>query len=210
MNQISPNCKSVSTPWFLAFVAICALLLASCESPGPSDNNVTSREQDTSTSLPLSGLDQERYLSAVSRISEGRLKEAERTLLKLSKDYGNNQEVLVNLATVYLKQKKNRKAKELCERSVENGASIAEIHNILGLIAVDERDFAKAEAHYLKAISLDKGFANAHYNLALLYDIYYQDIPKAYAQYQKYLALKPGDKETQDWVEQLQYSLDRG
>ena len=70
-----------------------------------------------------------------------------------------------------------------------------------------KKQFSEAEKYYKTAISINKNFALAHYNLALLYDIYFQDIKRAYAQYLKYLSLVPDDKETQAWADELKYSL---
>ncbi len=86
---------------------------------------------------------------------------------------------------------------------------MAEVHNVLGLLAVEQKAFKKAETEYLLAVTLDKKLASAHYNLALLYDIYFQDIDKAYQSYQTYLSLNPNDSKTRDWVDQLKYSLEQ-
>lgn len=195
--------------WRYVIMIFALFVLASCESTGPRPTVVTPETTAPSAPSTLSELDQELYLQAISLIKENNPTKAEKILSKLKKKYGRHQGVLTNLATTYFKQKKNDQAKQVCTDAINSNTSIPEIHNILGLIAVEDKDFPKAEAEYLKAIKLNKNFANAHYNLALLYDIYFQDIPKAYTQYEKYLALMPDDGETKSWVDQLQYSLDR-
>ena len=43
------------------------------------------------------------------------------------------------------------------------------VHNNLGIIAVGEKDFQKAEEEYLEEIRINPEYDNAHYNLGVLY-----------------------------------------
>ena len=70
--------------------------------------------------------------------------------------------------------------------------------------------YKQAEAQYLAAIKLDAACASCHYNLALLYDLYYQDLGKAIGQYQAYLDhITNTDEDTQAWIEELKRNLAR-
>ena len=70
---------------------------------------------------------------------------------------------------------------------------------------------AEAKNDYLKAIQLKPDYINAQYNLALLYDIYLQDIKSAIQHYEIYLSLidKP-DEPTLEWVNHLKGTLKNG
>jgi len=79
------------------------------------------------------------------------------------------------------------------------------------LIAVSRGKYKEAETHYLTAIKLDNKNASAHYNLALLYDVFYQDIRSAIPHYEQYLALiNQEDEDTLNWVEELKLNLQKG
>ena len=82
---------------------------------------------------------------------------------------------------------------------------------MMGFIEKQKGNIVKARDYYLRAIEIKDNYALAHYNLALVYDIYIQDIPKAIGHYQKYLALiKRKDQKTAEWVEQLKASMKKG
>ena len=188
------------------------LLLASCgggtkpqiEAPV----SVTPQTTQQAGTLPPDEL--ENYLYAIQLIDKQDYESAEKILLKLSKRNPSVAGVWANLAIAHYHQNETGDAEAAAKRAYELNGNDAEILNLMGLLAVKRGEFKTAEAHYKKAIELKSEFANAHYNLALLFDIYYQDIALAYQYYNRYLSLVgEQDKETADWVEQLKYSLER-
>lgn len=192
--------------------AVAGTLLTACESPGTQPTTQAPSSNETSGPIQpsvLTELDKNIYLNAVEQLSNGEYKKSEKTLVKLEKKYPHHQGIKINLATSYYQQKAFVRAKEICEQAMRSNESSPEIFNLLGLISVENKEFITGQQHYQRAIALNDNFANAHYNLALLYDIYFQDIPKAYQHYEKYLKLVPNDTETTDWLEQLKYSLDQ-
>ena len=187
------------------------LLMSACESPGPSKQEPSQQETEKQAIHPtgLSELDKNLYIKAVEQLAQGKIKKGQKTLLKLEKKYQSHAGIQVNLANAFFQQKNFDGAKKHCEFALRIDKTIADTHNLLGLIAVEKKQFKQAQTHYEQALSLDKKYANAHYNIALLYDIYFQNIAKAYHHYEKYLALVPDDQETQDWLDQLKYSLEQ-
>lgn len=157
----------------------------------------------------FSGTDQSRYRQARDYLNSADYKRAERVLIQLAQKYAGHFGVRLNLATSFYQQGQFEQALTHCEAALAIDDTIAQAHNLRGLIAVKNKQFKTAENKYQKAIAIDKSYANAHYNLALLYDIYYQDIDKAYLSYQQYLRLVPDDKTTADWLEQLKFSLEQ-
>lgn len=150
------------------------------------------------------------YLQAIQLIDKQDYASAEKILSKLSRRNASVAGVWANLAIAHYLQNDTGGAESAVKRAYALNNNDAEILNLMGLLAVKRGDFKSAEAHYKKAIELKDNFANAHYNLALLFDIYYQDIASAYHHYNRYLSLTGGqDQETVNWVEQLKYSLER-
>ena len=71
--------------------------------------------------------------------------------------------------------------------------------------------YKQQKKHYKEAIENKNDYAIAHYNLALLYDIYFQDVAKAIPHYEKYMELiNNEDKNTADWLEQIKRKTDNG
>jgi tetratricopeptide (TPR) repeat protein len=156
----------------------------------------------------LSESEKVEFQQALESIKTNNLPNAEKILKKLSDKLGASTSISANLALTYYKLQRY----DLAETQINNALAVneadAETQNIAGLIAIEMKKHQAAENHFKRALTLKPDFANAHYNIALLYDIYFQDIPNAYSHYQKYLSLVgDSDKETKEWVDQLQYSL---
>lgn len=191
----------------LALLGLCLAILSACSTQAPiTDDSATS---NIPVASDLSPLDQNQYQSALASMNQGEFEKSRRILAKLTKKYPTHVAIKMNFATSLFKLNDLEAAKALCQAALSLSQDSPEAHNLLGLIAIEKREFKNAEQAYQKALSLNKSYANAHYNIALLYDIYFQDIPKAYQHYLAYLNLVPDDSDTKNWVNQLQYSLDR-
>lgn len=192
----------------ICVLLISAVLFSGCESPGK-NSTVTETKPSRTKSIELSDLDQNYYRKALDHIDNGYFKKALKPLQKLDKKYPFNVGIKINLASSYLSLGRLDNAESVTEQALKTNNTIAELHNVLGLIAIERKRFRKAETEYLLAVTLDKNLANAHFNAALLYDIYFQDIPKAYTYYSNYLLLVPDDQNVKDWLDQLKYSLEQ-
>ena len=187
---------------------VVTLVLSACGTQ-PVVKETTELTSTERTQLPLSLGDIAVLENATSLMRDQKWKQAIKPLKKLQRKYPTNDIVAVNLASSYFASDNIDDAESICNEALSINNNSAEAHNLFGLISVERRKFTVAEASYKKAISLNANYANAHFNLALLYDMYYQEIPKAYQHYLKYLTLVPDDQSTKDWVEQLKYSLDQ-
>jgi Flp pilus assembly protein TadD len=81
----------------------------------------------------------------------------------------------------------------------------AEAHMNLGVIYTDLNRLDEAEQSYQRAVALKPDYAEAHYNLGVFYELHRKDLPRALAQYQKYLSLGGRD----DRVERIVGSAGR-
>ncbi|VUD66186.1 Outer membrane protein assembly factor BamD [Thalassocella blandensis] len=202
--------QTLLTIKFFSITGIVCLIISCGSTPTKPDQvaqpDTTLEEAQPST---LTDIDQSAYQNAKQNLDEGDIKKAQNQFKTLSRKYPKNPKVMVNLATCqYLTSDFDNSAKTL-EKVDAYSADVADYHNLKGLLSVQAKKFPDAEKAYLNAIKLNDKFANAHYNLALLYDIYFQDIKNAFFHYTKYLSLiDHEDQETKDWVEQLKYSLE--
>ncbi|RYG07026.1 MAG: hypothetical protein EOO07_28180, partial [Chitinophagaceae bacterium] len=158
----------------------------------------------------LTEAEQKSYQQALTQIKAGELDKAESNLRRLANEHSDHIGLWINLANVYYKKEKLDQADDAISNAQKINSKNPDAYNLAGLIAAGKGDYKKAEKNYLNALALNDNLAIAHYNIALLYDIYYQDIGKAVTHYERYMSLIPDeDKDTSKWVEELKQTLKR-
>lgn len=165
-------------------------------------------EGTVSAELPFTKEDKKRYYSALAVLHDTP-SEAQTTLRDLSERYPHSSAIWTNLAVACVFLEDYANAAKTADRALALDATIAAAYNVRGLVAVETHNFAQAEKDFLHALEMDKAYALPHYNLALLYDIYLQDIASAIEHYERYLEAYPKDDGTRAWVEQLRFSLEK-
>ena len=114
-----------------------------------------------------------------------------------------------NLALIRFRSGDYDESLRLVNQAIEKNPEQAQAYNLRAQLHIAQRDTDAAEANYIRAIELDPGYVNAHYNLALLYVIYLQDIERAVGHYETYLSLvQQPDNDTSDWVTHLRTTLE--
>lgn len=150
------------------------------------------------------------YQEALANIQTGELDKAIPELNKLVQAHPAHLGATINLATALYKAKKLDEASRALNNAKKINPNIPEVYNLSGLIDVEKGEYNLAEKNYLAAIKGRKNYAEAHYNLALVYDIFYQDIGQAISQYEEYLTLTGNsDKATISWVAELKLKQKR-
>ncbi len=182
---------------------ILLLLVAGC-STSPPKNSLKQGEDPTSISDAEISL----YRQAITELSDNHLDKATTSFLKMSKAKPNLAGPWANLALIYIKQQQYEKADEAIKSALEKNPKMAQALNMAGVIAKQKGNISEARGFYEKALISKPDYAIAHYNLALLFDVYLQDIASALPHYQRYLALTGGkDKNTALWIQELKFNL---
>lgn len=133
---------------------------------------------------------------------------AMRLFTRFAERYPEKAGGFANLALIEFRDQQPQRALDLVTKSLELNPSSAQAHNLRAQIALHNGEINLALKHYRHAIEFDPQYAIAHYNLALLYDIYLRDVELALQHYQSYLAHHDEkDKETRDWAAHLQSML---
>lgn len=116
-----------------------------------------------------------------------------------------------NLALIDFRQQQFDQARTRVDKAIELNPRNPQAFHLRAQIRLHHGEIEQARQDYERAIELDPEYLNAHYNLALLYDIYLQEIALAIEHYSIYLSLlgKP-DEILQDWINHLRNSLDNG
>jgi len=198
-------------------VVACSLLvlLAGCST------QPTVKDPDLPKNIPKSDPQQElknttaaeisEYKKAMLHLKNGKLEDAKAVLIEFIGNRPSLAGPWANLGLVYLKQNQLDKAEDAIKKALLLNPKQAHALCLLGFLESKKGNFLEAEKNYIKAIELKDNYPVAHYNLALLYDIYFQDIGKAVKHYSIYLKLTGNqDKKTADWLEHLKGTLKKG
>ncbi|VAW87339.1 hypothetical protein MNBD_GAMMA18-278 [hydrothermal vent metagenome] len=197
----------------LSLLSIFVLLLGGCTSgptQKPASDLLTEKSQENSGKPPTEELTT-RYQSALTELSNGDYETAKKSLQKIIDIDADLAGPWANLALIHIKQQNYQEAEKKVKIALEKNPEMAQALNITGFIEYQKGNINTAKHYYQKAITNKPDYALAHYNLALLYDLYLQDIAKAVIHYQHYLNLSDHqDKKTRVWVKELKRNLPQG
>lgn len=145
------------------------------------------------------------YVKAIGLMTANKDDEAMELLKKISDKAPNFSGPLLNQGLILIKQKKFADAQVLIQKAIDINPKNPYAFNMLGVTLREEGKFNDAKAAYETALSLDPNYAKAHFNLAVLADMYMQDLPVALEHYQRYQALQSSeDKAVGNWIVDLQ------
>lgn len=110
-----------------------------------------------------------------------------------------------NLGLLLLNQKQQSQAENAFIQALKVNQSDAIAANHLAVIYRNKGLFSQSLALYQKAILIDQDYANAHLNLAILYDLYLQQFNLALEHYLTFKKLTKSNNETvEKWISDLQ------
>lgn len=184
---------------FLALTGCTALATHEPASVNPAGIDALSASADKETEL---------YRQAITALSNSQLEQAESDLKAIIKSHPEFAGPWINLALIDIRKNNLDGAGKNLAMALERNPTMPQVFNVLGYVELSRGNINKAADDYLKAIALKEDYANAHYNLALLNDIYLQDIKVAVQHYKRYLELTNNqDQKTADWVLELERTL---
>ncbi len=195
------------------------------DAPETQTESVTAKDQkdpaelnETPSALPAPvnpQLDRviQRFQTGTRLLDKGEVDEARILFETLRDEYPEVSVFYLNLGVAYKRLERfeeaiqaYRQAISISDRNPNDG--YAEAHYNLGILLREQGDFKGAEAVYLRAIDLAPAFQDAHFNLAVLYDLYLNEPAKAVRHYQAHMALTTGvDEEVNIWISALQKRL---
>lgn len=145
---------------------------------------------------------------AIALMEKNDITAAEGYLHQVVSSYPGFAPALNNLALINYQRSRFSDAKRYIDQVLSFNSPAPNTFNLAGLIAVETGEYKMAQGYYEQALQKSPSFANAHYNLALLYDMYFQNLPKAIQHYEFYVAAIPTvDEATQQWIEELKRNV---
>ena len=169
---------------------------------------------DSATSSSNSSVQSEsellQFKQATILLNRDKIKEAKEIFLSLTNERPDLAGPYSNLAIIALKENEPNKAIELVHLALNKNPNSPQALNMMAYLEQIKGDIKSAEKYYKQAIENDDSYSLAHYNLALLYDVYLQDIESAIPYYERYMKLiNNEDKNTADWLEQIKRSKEK-
>ena len=208
-------------PLYLVFV----FALAACQS-GPElsepesavvDESIVEQAPETEAEPEISAEDlvaetnKLSYQAALEDLKDKKIKSAIKQLEALSETAPGLEYLFTNIGLAYLKIEDFKRAEAAFQRAISLNIRDAVAYNHLGVIKRTQGEFIEARQAYEKAIGIDDGYAQAHLNLGILFDIYLQDLKLALNQYQKYQSLNDSpDKTVANWITDIERRLKSG
>ncbi|MDX1802715.1 MAG: tetratricopeptide repeat protein [Alcanivorax sp.] len=144
------------------------------------------------------------YARALQTLAQGKQQQALVMFQSLASRYPQLSGPQVNVGLIYLHQKKFKQAQNALEKAISINQANPYAHNALGLTLREQGKFKQARQQYEAALALDPEYARAHFNLAVLGELYLQDLNLALAHFQAYQKLqKNADENVANWIVDL-------
>ena len=187
----------------ITLVIILLMTISACS------NQVTSNQPAVTKQTAESSIEElQIYKNAIVALNNNELAKAEKLFISMSERQPNIAGSWANLALISIKEDNLAQAEVYAKTALEKNPNMPQALNLSCYLAQKKGAINIAKSYYLQAISHKSDYALAHYNLALVYDVYLQDIAKAIEHYQFYLAYnEQQDENTENWLEGLQATM---
>lgn len=145
------------------------------------------------------------YDRALGMVKSGQLDEAYALLDEIQAKAPAFTGPMLNQALIRLKQKKPKDAQALLKKAIETNPKNPYAYNLSGYTEKLLANFKGAREAYEKALELSPKYGKAHFNLAVLADLYLLDLPFALKHYEAYQSLQAQpDPTVAKWIVDLQ------
>lgn len=174
------------------------------------DTQQTVAATDRATATPaLDRSAQRRFEDALALMREGQTADAQAAFTALAQDHPQLSGALTNLGILLAQDQQRASAIDSFARAVSANPGNAVAWNWLGILSRESGDFRRAETAYLKAIEARADYADAHLNLAILYELSLHNSLQALEHYRRYQSLLQEQTGKDDlmvgvWIRQLE------
>lgn len=213
------NFTDISTPRMrLAWIAGLGFALAACGSPAPRKQmpNIpgtvgtptASVRSEAATELGKGDPDA-RFQEALQLMKDRKFSEAQAAFVALSRDYPKFSGPLTDLGILYAQSKQRELAVASLARAVTANPANEVAHNWLGTLYRETGEPLRAEQSYRNAIRARPSYAQAHLNLAILYDVVLHRPREALVSYRDYQRIAGSeDLIVGAWIRDLESRLE--
>ena len=145
------------------------------------------------------------YAGALQTRMAGKTQQALEMFDAISKKYPQLSGPKLNVALIHMEQEQFPEAEQAFRECLAINGANPYAHNGLGLALREQGKFKEARTHYEEALALDPKYARAHFNLAVLGELYLQDLNLALTHFRAYQNLqKQADSNVANWIVDLE------
>ncbi len=187
------------------------LLLSACSSAvrqSDFDNDVVKNETKLVT---ITSKTQKTYDIAIQYLKNNQVKKAQKLLLDLANDNPEISGIHLNLALIYYRLFQFELSRQSLNKVLRLSPKNSLAYNLSGTLYREAGKFDLAREAYLFALTLSPNYADAHLNIAILFDIYLVSLTDAKQHYLRYLELNKGDNtKVKLWLQDLELRISKG
>lgn len=152
----------------------------------------------------MSGADRKAFDEAVALLNAGTYDRAIELLEKIAAQDPGVSAPYINLGIAYAATDKTEEAEAQFKKALELVPGHPVASNECGLLYREKGRFDEARAVYEQALAAHPNYYPIHRNLAILCDLYLNDLESAMAHYQVYSQAMPKDDQVKLWIADLQ------
>jgi Flp pilus assembly protein TadD len=194
--------------------ALFAVLMTGCSAPMPVP---PSTSPTASKPPPVAAAPQQdepgkivrvQFAQAIDFMQAGKDKEASALFANIAKLDPKLASPHTNLGILLYREDKVKEAEAAFNEALRLDDKDYVAANYLGMLYRAQGRFSDAEAAYGQALAANPDYGYAHLNLAILYDIYLDNLPKALDQYQQYQRISgDSDQQITGWLADLRQRI---
>ena len=199
---MSRHCNRIRLALCLVLLAGAAGCASNIRRAGPVDVTLPAGEQ---LEVVISRRDRDRYDEAIELLKSGELSRAQANLEALQAEAPFIPGVSLNLALIQYQKRDYALARAQLDEALRLSPRNPLAHNLDGSLLRREGRFKEAQVAYAKALKIDPEYPEAHFNMAVLFDIYLQYWIDAREHYRRYQKLAPApDRRVESWLRDLE------
>lgn len=180
-----------------------SLLLSGCtQSPNVSEPVPVPIPEAQAVSIEADRLEKQ-FLDTLSEMETGDYAVAEAAFSELVEDVPNEAMYWANYALSQYKNGNLQAALLSIDTSLTLKPRLKAVLNLKAVVLIEQGKIPEAEKLMLDTVAKYPDSPKLYYNLALLYDTYFQDANNAALYYQRYLNIVKEDVETARWLKQI-------
>jgi tetratricopeptide (TPR) repeat protein len=197
--------------------ALAAVLAAACSAPmpvpPPASPAAATEPSPPSTAAPPAQdesrkIVKDQFEQAVAFMQKGQDKEAAALFANVAKLDPDLASPHTNLGILYYREGKPKEAEAAFKKALQIDDKDYVAANYLGMLYRAQGRFNDAESAYEQALAAKPDYGYAHLNLAILYDLYLDNLPKALDHYREYQRISgDDDPKLVGWLADLQQRM---